>query len=112
MIATQETTQITYMIHLCALALAAVAGEQLVSIPSPEFTERAAIIVPPPRTGYAGVLLLLRRLVLEFRAAADGIRRADTAGFSGGVPARPPSRDRPPVAPQDCLDGLLAGRFP
>jgi len=30
---------------------AAVAGEQLVSIPSLEFTERAAIIVPPPRMG-------------------------------------------------------------
>ncbi len=43
---------------------AAVTGEQLVSIPSLEFTERAAIIVPPPRMGYAGPLLILGRPVL------------------------------------------------
>ncbi|MGB2985722.1 MAG: hypothetical protein WBE26_07540 [Phycisphaerae bacterium] len=82
------------------------------SIHTPEFTERAAVVLLPPRMGYAGPQLIFRRLVLEFRAAADGIRRADTAGALGGVPARSPSRDRSPVAPQDCIDESLAGRFP
>ena len=88
------------------------AGGEIVSIPSLELTERAAIIVPPPRMGYAGPLLILGRLVLGFRAAAERIRRADTAGALGGVPARSRSRDRSPVAPQDWIDGSLAGRFP
>jgi len=89
-----------------------VATEEIVSIQTLEFTDRAAIVPLPPRMGYAGPLLILRRLVLGFRAAADGIRRADTAGALGGVPARSQSRDRSPVAPQDCIDGSLTGRFP
>ena len=64
------------------------------SIPTLEFKERA-VIVPPPADGTrTGPLLIFRRLVLGFRVAAGGIRRADAAGALGGVSTRSLSLDR------------------